>query len=197
MGHSRKRIYDNSQRQLSSQETQLLILESLVELLVETKGAEVSVSEIAKRSGVNARTIYRFFRDKEGLQGATLLYIQSYLVDGAAQLDTLDFVEFGRHVIQLFEDNEAKSLAYVLSPFGQSARVLFRQELNRMMIKKIQAEYGIKLTKKSRGKLSLILGLVSAKFWYDLKTEHQIPGAEIKETIGWALKTLLTQLKKG
>lgn len=194
MSKFKKRIYDNSRRQSGSHETQLLILESLVELLVEKKGEEVSVSEIAKRSKVNPRTIFRFFKDKEGLQSATHLYLQSYLMDGAAQLEAHDFVDFARNVFLLFEENESKALAYVLSSFGQSARVLFRKELNRLMTKKIIEEYGIKLTSKTKGKIALILSLVNAKVWYELKTEHVLSGEEIEATIAWALEVLLDDL---
>lgn len=190
----KKRSYDNSLRSIQSTQNQLAIVEALVNLLAEKRGGEVKIQEIAAKTGMTERTIFRFFKDKKSLHEAMDKYLMSYLSAGARQLDEFDFVDFGKNAMKLFEENEAVTLAYVLSPLGKEARDLFRKKLNALMIEKIAAEKKIQLTTENRHKIALIVSLVNAKLWYDLKTEHSLSGKEIEEAIGWGLEALLKDL---
>ncbi len=193
----KKRSYDNSKRATQSSKNQTTIVEALVELLAEKKGGEVQIQEIAEKTGLTTRTIFRFFKDKKTLHEAMDTYLMSYLNAGSRQLNELDFVDFGRNAVRLFEEHEAITLAYVLSPLGKDARELFRKKLNKLMISKITEEYKIKQTAENSAKMAMIANLVNAKVWYDLKSEHELSGKQIEETIGWGLETLLEALSRG
>lgn len=189
-----KRSYDNSSRSAKSSGTQLAIIEGLVELLAERRGGEVQIQEVAERTGINKRTIFRFFKDKKSLHEAMDEYLLSYLSAGTQQLATLNFVDFGRNAIRLFEENESITLAYVLSPLGEEARVLLRKKLNDLMVRKLAEEYKIKVTKKNFPKIAFIVNLVNARVWYGLRTEHDLSSEEIQDALGWALGKLVKDL---
>ncbi len=189
-----KRPYDNSLRTIQSSQNQLAIVEALVNLLAEKRGGEVKIQEIAKLTGMTERTIFRFFKDKKSLHEAMDKYLMSYLSAGARQLDEFDFVNFGVNAMRLFQEHEAVTLAYVLSPLGKEARDLFRKKLNHLMVEKIAAEKKIEVTETNRHKFALIVNLVNAKLWYDLKSEHHLSGREIEDAVGWALELLMKDL---
>lgn len=190
----KRRSYDNSARSERSSDNQQKIIEALVELLAERRGGEVQIQEIAEKTGITKRTIFRFFKDKKTMLAAMDAYLVSYLSAGAQQLSELNFVDFGKNAVKLFEENEAITIAYVLSPLGHEARTLLRNKLNQLMIEKIAAEYRIKVTKANLPKLALIVSMVNAKIWYDLKNEHKLTGKEIQESLGWGLESLLKNL---
>lgn len=190
----KKRTYDNSARTAKSSRTQTEIIEALVHLLAERRGGEVQIQEIADKTGITKRTIFRFFKDKKSLHEAMDEYLLSYLSAGTRQLDAFNFVGFGKNVIKAFEENQSISIAYVLSPLGQEARHLFRKRMNQLMMEKIAAEKNIKITKENFPRLALIVNLVNAKIWYDLKTEHNLSGNEIEAAMGWGLETLLKEI---
>lgn len=191
----KRRTYDNSGRIERSSGNQLKIIEALVELLAERRGGEVQIQEIAERTGITKRTIFRFFKDKKSMHEAMDEYLVSYISAGSQQLIDLNFVDFGKNAVKLFEENEAVTIAYVLSPLGNEARTLLRKKLNQTMIEKISAEYNIKMTKANHARFAIIVNMVNAKIWYDLKKEHKLPAREIEEGLGWALESLLKNLR--
>ena len=80
------RVYNNASRAEKSAQTQKMIIETLVELLVEKRGGEVPIEDLAKRSGITQRSIFRFFKDKKSLHEAMDKYLMSYLQAGNEQM---------------------------------------------------------------------------------------------------------------
>ncbi len=188
------RKYDNSSRAAKSEKTETNIIEALVALLVERRGGDVAMEEVAQKTGISQRTIFRFFKDKETLHKAMDDYLLSYLAASGEQLQTLNFVGFGKNAFLLFDRYEALTMAYVLSPFGKEARALFRKKLNQAMIAKIAAERGLELTPMRLRRLALVTSLINAKIWYDIKADYGFSGEDMGEAIEWALNALLEKV---
>lgn len=190
----KQRSYDNTTRQEKVEQSQTKIIEAMVQFLVERKGGDVKIDELAKRTKISQRTIFRFFTDKTALLEATDQYLQSYLQSSMAQVSEMSFIGFAKNVFSIFDRNEGLVMAYMFSPFGQNARDLFRKKLNRILIERIQAERHFQMTKDRERKLALIVSLINAKLWYDIRTDFGYSGAEIGETVEWAINTLLEKL---
>lgn len=188
----KKRVYNNSSRKSKSAETQQKIIQTLVTMLAERKGADVQFSEIAARLKITERTIFRFFKDKKTLHQAMDSYLMSYLMAGSEKLQNTDFATFGKNIFKLFDDNQKLSTAYVLSSFGNEARTRFRKKLTEAMISQILKQRNIELTPKRAKRLAVVVSLVSAKIWYDIKIDFGYSGAEIGDSIEWALETLIS-----
>ena len=191
---NKPRKYDNSSRSAKSEQTEKNIIQALVALLVERRGGEVAMDEIAQKTGISERTIFRFFKDKKTLHQAMDEYLFSYLQASAEQMQALDFVGFGKNAYLLFDRHESLTMAYLLSPFGQEARTLFRKKLNQAMVTKIAAEKKLEVTPERLRRLALITSLVNAKIWYDIKTDFGFSGAEMSQSVEWALTTLLEKV---
>lgn len=190
----KRRQYDNSSRAEKSEQTRKKIIETLVQILVEQKGGEVSMDELAKRSGITQRTIFRFFKDKRTLHESMDEYLVYYLKSGAEQMESLDFIGFAKNAFKLFDKHEALTTAYVFSPFGQEARVLFRKKFVQLMISKIAQETKITITPERRKRLALITSMVNAKIWMDLKSDFGFSGEDMGSSLDWALNLLLRHL---
>lgn len=189
------RSYNATIRKQKSDATAQQIIETLVSLLVKTKGAEVSFKEISTKSKIPLRTIFRLFRDKEALHAATEVYLGQIMAASVGELAKQNFVSFATNTFSVYDRNEGLVLAYLFSPFGRSARDILRQKFNQLLLDQISKEYKIKSSTENEPRLALIVSLVNAKLWYDMKTDFSLSGRAIGSAVGWAVSTLLTDLR--
>ena len=99
----KSRAYNNSGRSEKSEQTRINIIEALVALLVERRGQDVPMEDLAKKTGITQRTIFRFFNDKKTLHAAMDTYLLSYLQAGTEQMQSLDFIGFAKNAYALFD----------------------------------------------------------------------------------------------
>jgi hypothetical protein len=59
---------------------------------------------------------------------------------------------------------------------------------------KILERKQIELTPENEKKLALIISIVNAKLWHDIKTDTGYSGVEIGQTVDWALSTLIDNI---
>lgn len=189
-----KRGYDNALRRRKSQENQKLIIQTLIELLVEKNGGEVTFEAIAKRAKISERTIYRFFKDKAALHREMENYIASFLNEGYERLPELDIPTFGKYAFTVFDKHHALTIAYLLSPFGFEARREFRKRLSQGLSDKIKADYPHTASAGKEHRLAFITALISARLWHDLHVDFGYSGEEMGETVSWAISTLLNHV---
>lgn len=186
--------YDNSSRLAKSKANQQLIIQTAVKLLVERRGGEFRFDEIAALTGLAERSIYRFFKNKEELYKEIERYLAVYLEAGNQQLATLSVVSFASNAYSLFDQNESLVLAYIYSPLGEETRRIFRKRLNQLLISKIEVEKGIKLNSEQIKRVALIVSLINAKVWHDIRSDFGFSGAEMKDPLEWAFNILISSL---
>ncbi len=189
------RSYDNTSRNKKSKMTEKMIIETMVDMLVERRGGEVQIDELARASKISERTIFRFFKDKTALHEATNLYLQNFLQSSVTESIQKDIVGFAENVFLLFERNENLVMAYLYSPFGLKARELYRKKLNRVLIEQIMKDNSLIPSRTLETKLAVIVGLVSAKVWHDIRIDFGHSSLEIGKAGAWAIKTLIKNLK--
>jgi AcrR family transcriptional regulator len=97
-------------RQIPS--TRQAILDAVAELLIERNGADFSVREVAERSGLTHRTVYRYFPRREDLLGA-----------GAAQQE-LEEASVPISTVAEWIDGVASHFAQVEAAFDTHHRLL-------------------------------------------------------------------------
>ncbi len=189
-----KRVYNNETRLQKSEQSQKKIMQAVVEFLVERRGGEVNMAEVSKRSKISVRTIFRFFKDKQAMNEATDRYLQSFLKAGMDTLQELNIEGFAKHTFELFEKHEDLVMAYLFSPFGQQARDIFRKKVKQVMIQKIMIDSKLNLSASQAARLQLIVSLVNARLWHEIKQDSKLTSSEIGEAASWAIKTLLKNL---
>lgn len=188
----KKRMYDNSARQQQSESNKTRIIEKYVELLVEKRGDEISLEELAEKAEVSARTLYRFFGDKKSLSNELEIYLNRYLTSVNENVNSMSIDEFTAFSFKIFDKYSLLLQSYLYTNFGQASRRIFRKKLNELLLEKIKAQSKNKNIEEK--KALFIVSLISANIWSDLKDIHQISGEEIATTAQWAVKTLLSGL---
>ena len=189
-----KRNYNNRTRRESIDKSKQAIVEALIALLVENRGGEVSFRDISKKAGVSERSIYRFFSDKAALHEEMDHYLASYIEASVDQLKHLNVAEFAKNAFLLFDKHAPLVLAYIFSPFGQELRKIFRLKLNKLIRSKILKEKKIIASKAVEKKIAVVCSLINAKIWSDLNTDYGYTGAELGDTVLWAVNRLIEDI---
>jgi AcrR family transcriptional regulator len=190
----KKRSYDNATRLARAAEGKKRIVETLVELLVEKKGGDVTFKEISSRSGIPERTIFRFYSDKIELHSELDRYLGSYIAATVEQLSTMDVAAFAKNAFLLFDKYEPLVLAYLYSPFGREARSLFRRKLNKLIDGKLRLQKKIGSDSSTAKKIALICSLINAEIWNDIRKDFSFTGADMGDSVEWAIRALIKEL---
>lgn len=188
------RKYDNSTRLEKSNNNRQKIIENYVDLLVEKRGDEISLEELADRAGLSTRTLFRFFGDKKSLTRELETYLESYVTRVAGNLQIMTVEDFAEFAFQVFDKYESLLLAYLYTNFGQQSRVLFRKKFNALVMEKIKAQVPAVNSKVEQQRAQMIITLINANIWSDLRNVYNESGAEQGKTMKWAVSTLLKNL---
>lgn len=189
------RKYDNSSRTEKSNSNRQKIIENYVDLLVEKRGDEISLEELAERAGLSTRTLFRFFGDKKSLTQELEIYLETYVNRVANNLQIMTVEDFAEFAFQVFDQYESLILAYLYTNFGQQSRVLFRKKLNALLVEKIKAQIPLINNKEESQRIQLIISLINANLWADLRNVHNQSGSEMGKSMKWAVNILLKNLK--
>lgn len=188
------RKYDNSSRLEKSNSNRQKIIENYVDLLVEKRGEEISLEELAERAGLSTRTLFRFFGDKKSLTQELETYLETYVTRVAGNLQIMTVEDFADFSFKVFDEYESLILAYLYTNFGQQSRVLFRRKFNALVMEKIKAQVPLTNSKEEQHKVNLIITLINANLWSDLRNVYGETGAEQGKSMKWAVSTLLKNL---
>lgn len=188
------RKYDNSSRAEKSNNNRQKIIENYVDLLVEKRGEEISLEQLAERAGLSTRTLFRFFGDKKSLTRELETYLEMYVTRVAGNLQIMTVEDFAEFSFQVFDKYESLILAYLYTNFGQQSRVLFRRKFNALLMEKIKAQVPVSANKEEQHKVNLIVTLINANLWSDLRTVYGETGAEMGKSMKWAVSILLKNL---
>jgi AcrR family transcriptional regulator len=191
---TKRKKYESPVRFEKTRLNQERVIATFVKLLVERRGGDVNLEEVAERSGVSQRTIFRLFNDKETLDEATVNYTQTFLQAANANVAKGDLPSYVRYLFKKFDDNEDFTLAYLYSRFGIQARGDFRKKFNQIIIAKVLEDKKLTLNKERHLKLAVITSLVNAKIWYDLHNDFDFKGDEIGSAVADAIAVLIENL---
>jgi AcrR family transcriptional regulator len=188
------RKYNNSSRVEKSNDNRQKIIENYVGLLVEKRGEEISLEELAERSNLSTRTLFRFFGDKKSLTKELETYLETYVTRVATNLQIMTVEDFADFSFQIFDQYESLILAYLYTNFGQQSRVLFRKKFNALVMEKIKAQVPMTGSADELNKIHFIITLINANLWSDLRGIYNETGAEMGKSAKWAIGTLLKNL---
>lgn len=191
----RTRKYDNSSRLEKSNGNRQKIIENYVDLLVEKRGEEISLEELAERAGLSTRTLFRFFGDKKSLSQELENYLEAYVTNIPDNLQIMTVEDFAEFAFQVFDKYESLILAYLYTNFGQQSRIAFRKKINNLLLEKIRAQIPVTNNKDEQHRINLIITMISANLWNDLRNVYNQTGVETGKSVKWAVGTLLKNLQ--
>jgi AcrR family transcriptional regulator len=171
------------------------ILAAVADLVERGEAPELTMPDVATASGVSLRTLYRYYQTREELLEAAGRWIGDELLEHPYPT-TLD------EVADLFEAgcsdfNERPGLvrALAFSQLGQHVRGYRRRERLEAIAGALRAELPNAPEEELRRAEALLGYLHSMLAYTTLREEGGLEGEEIGDAVGWAIRTLVNDLR--
>ena len=171
------------------------ILEAVADLLERDEVKELTVPAVAEASGVSLRTVYRYYPTREELLEAAARWIGDELLKHPYPRDLDEVADLYEAGAADFDERPGLVRALALSQLGRHVRGYRRGERLEAIRHALRAE----LTDLSEPELkqaeAVLAYLHNMLAYTTLREENGLCGEEIGEAIGWAIRTLIADLR--
>jgi AcrR family transcriptional regulator len=185
-----------SLREQHAAATRERILSAVAELL--ERGAEdgLTMPDVAAASGVSLRTIYRYYPTREELLEAAGRWIGDELLKHPYPGELDEVADLYQEGARDFDERPGLVRALALSQLGQHVRGYRRRERLEAISRALRAEL-TELSEPELERAEAVLSYLHNMLAYTtLREENGLSGEEIGEAIGWAIRTLIADLRK-
>jgi AcrR family transcriptional regulator len=172
------------------------ILSAVAELLDSGQVDELTVPEVAAASGVSLRTIYRYYPTREQLLEAAGRWIGDELFKHPYPRSLDDTAERFRTEVVHFDDRPGLVRALALSQLGREVRNHRRQERTAAIRRALHEEVGALPEDELRRAEAVLAYLHNMLAYTTMREENGLTGAQIGEALGWAISTLVADLRR-
>jgi AcrR family transcriptional regulator len=172
------------------------ILGAVADLLEHGSPEDVTVPGVAKASGVSLRTIYRYYSTREELLEAAGRWIGDELLKHPYPHDldaVADLYEAGSRD---FDERPGLVRALALSQLGRHVRGYRRRERLDAIREALRTELTDLGDEELRRAEAVLAYLHNMLAYTTLREENGLSGEEIGHAIGWAIRTLVQDLRK-
>lgn len=179
-----------------AKQTRERILRAFVECLADQPAEEVSVSAVAERADITDRTVYRHFPTRLDLQAAAGQWINDNVFRYVQPSSLDDLPSVFREVCRQFDQQPNLAYAIALSRLGRSVRAGFRQDVLAENSRKL-AQVAPNLPPQDLRRAEAVFGyLDNVLAWATMREEQNLSGEEVADAVGWAMTTLLADLRR-
>jgi AcrR family transcriptional regulator len=180
-------------RERNKDEARTRILDAVIDLLADGR-SEVNHDAVAERTGISRRTIYRYFVDRQALLGAASTRVRELagakVVFPDSERDLLD-----THAIYTGFDRIAPIATLVRStPQGRAMRLAQKDERQAKYIA-ATADAVKDLPPEDRLLATAMLQVLHTTPWLEMRDHWDLTGEQIARATGWALRTLVADLR--
>ncbi|MDD9934712.1 MAG: TetR/AcrR family transcriptional regulator [Myxococcales bacterium] len=195
-GPSRKRDYNNSLREEQAARTRDRIIQAVIAALAESGDGNVSIAEIATRAGVSEPTIYRHFKNREGLYAAIDDQVQKDMgmPPMPTSLDTLP--GHACAVFERFEQHAELLQAAFAAGLGREAHLHSRGRRHGALRQLIDADADHYDADSRRLLSALSRVLISYDAWQRLTGELGLDSEEAGRATAWGCAALLDAIER-
>jgi AcrR family transcriptional regulator len=175
-------------------DTRSRIEDALIELIAD--GDRLNHDGVAERAGVSRRTLYRYFPDRDALMRAVAEKVRSLAGPNVRFPQSEE--ELLSTLRPIYEGLEAIApIATVVrsTPQGRAARLADKQRRVRAYTA-AAADAVSQLPLHDRRLATAMLQFLHSSAWLELRDQWGMSGAEIAEACGWAMRTLLADLRQ-
>ena len=185
-----------SLREQHAMATRERILGAVADLLERGGAEDVTVPAVAEASGVSLRTIYRYYPTREELLEAAGRWIGDELLKHPYPRDLDDIADVYQKGARDFDERPGLVRALGFSHLGRHVRGYRRRERLDAINRSLRAELR-DLSEPELRKAEAVLAYLHNMLAYStLREENGLSGEEIGEAIGWAIRTLVADLRK-
>jgi AcrR family transcriptional regulator len=172
------------------------ILGAVADLLERGDAEEVTVPAVAEASGVSLRTIYRYYPTREELLEATGRWIGDELLRHRYPRELDEVADLYQEGARDFDERPGLVRALAFSQLGRHVRGYRRRERLEAIGRALRSELP-RLSEPELQRAEAVLAYLHNMLAYTtLREENGLSGEEIGEAIGWAIRTLIADLRK-
>lgn len=192
------RAYNSPLREEKARETREAILAALFELMDSASAPdEISTEAIARKAGVQRRTLFRHFATKDDLLAAFWPWLNARIGVSATPESLNEVVDGPRQAFPRFDAHEAAIRASLHSRTGREMR-MGTVANRRANFARALAPAIASLPPAEAEKIEALAHLLySASAWEVLKDYGGLTGAQAGETASWALDLILSAVTLG
>ena len=183
-----------STRTIRKQEARERILDAFIALLTEG-AADLSHDAVAERAEVARRTVYRYFPDRPALLDGALLRVRelagarvTYPESAEELLDTLEPIYTG------FDSIAPLITMLRTTPQGRQLRLAQKRQRAASYTRALAAEVK-DLAPEDRKLATAMIQVLHTTPWLEMRDHWGLDGRQIARATGWAVRTLLNDLK--
>ena len=185
-----------SLRERHARATREQILGAVADLLEQGGLEELTVPAVAEAAGVSPRTIYRYYPTRDELLEAAGRWIGDELLKHPYPRTLDEVADLYQEGARDFDERPGLVRALAFSRLGRHVRGYRRRERLDAIGQSLRAE----LTELSEPELrqaeAVLAYLHNMLAYTTLREENGLSGAQIGEAIGWAIRTLIADLRK-
>ncbi len=171
------------------------ILEAVADLLERDDVKELTVPAVAEASGVSLRTVYRHYPTREELLEAAARWIGDELLKHPYPRDLDEVADLYERGAADFDERPGLVRALALSQLGRHVRGYRRGARLEAIRQALRGEL-TDLSEPELKRAEAVLGYLHNMLAYTtLRDENGLSGEEIGEAIGWAIRTLIADLR--
>jgi AcrR family transcriptional regulator len=185
-----------SLREQHAAATRARIFAAVAELLERDRPQELTMPGVAAASGVSLRTVYRYYPTRDQLLQAAGRWIGDELLRHPYPRSLQEVADLFQEGCRGFDERPGLVRAMALSQLGRRVRGFRRRERLDAIGQALREEVGA-LPARERACAGAVLAYLHNMLAYTtLREEHGLTGDEIGEAIGWAIRTLVDDLRR-
>jgi AcrR family transcriptional regulator len=172
------------------------ILRAVADLLERGDVEELTIPAVAEASGVSLRTIYRYYPTREQLLEAAGRWIGDELLEHPYPRDLDEVADLYETGASDFDNRPGLVRALAFSQLGQRVRGYRRRERLLAIGQALRSELTALSEAELRRAEAVLAYLHNMLAYTTLREENGLSGEEVGEAIGWAIRTLIKDLRK-
>jgi AcrR family transcriptional regulator len=172
------------------------ILSAVADLIEQGGVDDLTMPDVAEASGASLRTIYRYYPTREQLLEAVGRWIGDELLKHPYPSNLDEVADLYQEGCGDFDERPGLVRALALSQLGQQARGYRRRERLESIRSSLQSELsGLdeQELKRAEAVLAYLHNMLAYTF---MREESGLSGEEIGEAVGWAIRTLVADLRR-
>jgi AcrR family transcriptional regulator len=185
-----------SLREQQAEAARQRILRAVVTLLEEAGVEDLTMPQVAAESGISLRTVYRYYPTREQLLEAAGRWIGAELLGQGYPQSLDDIADTFEDGCRQFARHPGLVRALAVSQLGCEVRAPRRAERLDAIRDALRAEVGDLSAEELRQAGAVLAYLHNMLAFTTLREEHGLGADEIAAALGWAIRTLVDDLRR-
>lgn len=192
------RTYNSPLRERQALATRHAILEAASRLIVRDGLVDFSMRDVAAAAEVSERTVYNHFANRQAVLDGLAEYVDDRLRELELQADPRDIDDFRGRIVAIcraFDDIGAPARAMARLTTAQGTRSAAARERTRQFRERFADVLDPLPDREADRSFAVLRHVVSSTTWLALREQFDLGPDDAAEAIGWALETLLEDLR--